>query len=215
MKNIIRYEHQAHYRLSHLVNRKEEEILFALHGYGQLSEYFLKKLRPIFSDERLIVVPEATNYAYLEGFSGRVGSNWMTKHERESAIANNINYLNTLLEAILVKYTHKPLLKVLGFSQGAATATRWVSQLEYPVKTLVLWGGGFAHDLHPVKTAQKLNGSKCYLAIGDKDEIITQESLEKQEALISALGVTADKVSYSGGHDLDISVLESLIEENK
>lgn len=213
MKNVIKYEHQAHFRLSHLVNRKEEEILVALHGYGQLSEYFLKKMQPIFREERLIVVPEATNYAYLQGFSGRVGANWMTRHEREAAIKNNNQYLNAILESLLVKYSYQPVLKVLGFSQGAATATRWVSQLDYPVSTLVLWSGGFAHDLEIEKAANKLNNSKCYLAIGKNDDMITPESLEKQEALISSLGITAQKVNYPGGHDLDINLLEQLIQD--
>jgi hypothetical protein len=104
MKYTFKYQHTAHYRTSHVVNRNEKEILIALHGYGQLSEYFLRKLHPIFREERLIVVPEATNYAYLEGFSGRVGANWMTRHERESAIDNNHHYLNGLLENILLKY---------------------------------------------------------------------------------------------------------------
>jgi len=212
MKNFIRYEHQAHFRMSHLVNRKEKEILFALHGYGQLSEYFLKKMKPIFHEERLIVVPEATNHAYLEGFSGRVGANWMTKHEREAAIENNNKYLNTVLESILVKYSYKPVLKVLGFSQGAATATRWVSQLAIPVNTLVLWGGGFAHDLNAVKIGGKLENSKCFIALGEDDKIITEESLGKQEELIRSLGVRAEKVTYAGGHHLDTDLLAKLLE---
>jgi hypothetical protein len=102
MKYTFKYQHTANYRTSHVVNRNEKEILIALHGYGQLSEYFLRKLQPIFREDRLIIVPEATNYAYLEGFSGRVGANWMTRHERESAIENNNNYLNGLLENILL-----------------------------------------------------------------------------------------------------------------
>ena len=211
MKNSIRYEHQAHFRISHLVKRSEKEILFALHGYGQLSEFFLKKLRPIFHEERLIVVPEATNYAYLEGFAGRVGANWMTRHERESAISNNNQYLNAVLDTLLVKYPQKPVLKVLGFSQGAATVTRWVSQLKHPVDTLVLWGGGFAEDLDVSQTGQKLAESKCFIALGDKDEFITEASIAKQEALINQLGISAEKVVYKGGHDLDLEVLEQLL----
>ncbi|WP_291784659.1 alpha/beta hydrolase [Cecembia sp.] len=211
MKNAIRYEHQAHFRISHLVNRNENEILFALHGYGQLSEYFLKKMKPLFQEERLIVVPEATNHAYLEGFSGRVGANWMTKHEREAAIQNNNKYLNAILDSILVKYNYRPTLKVLGFSQGAATATRWVSQLTMPVDTLILWGGGFAHDLNPEKFGSKLKQSKCFIALGEQDGMITEESLLKQEELINSLSIKAEKVRYPGGHDLDTELLSRLL----
>lgn len=213
MKNSIRYEHQAHFRISHLVNRDEQEILFALHGYGQLSEYFLKKLNPLFSEKRLIVVPEATNLGYLQGFSGRVGANWMTKHERESAIDNNNKYLNAVLDSLLIKYSQKPKLKVLGFSQGAATATRWVSQLQVPVETLILWGGGFAHDLNTEKINGKLKESRCYIAIGENDEMITKESIQKQNEIIQSLGLSPNRINYNGGHDLDIKILSKLLQE--
>jgi predicted esterase len=211
MKNFIKYEHIAHYRTSHVVNRQEKEIIFALHGYGQLSEFFIRKLSSLFSEDRLFVVPEATNYAYLEGFSGRVGANWMTRHERESAIINNFHFLNKILESLWIKYSEKPKLKVLGFSQGAATATRWVSQLSIPVESLILWGGGFAHDLEPAKTKDRLKDSICYLALGDQDNFITADSIQKQAELVRELGISAKKISYKGGHEIDIELLGRLL----
>jgi predicted esterase len=194
-----------------VVNRQEKEIIFALHGYGQLSEFFLRKFSPLFREDRIFVVPEATNYAYLEGFSGRVGANWMTRHEREAAIVNNNHFLNAVLESLWIKYSDKPKLKVLGFSQGAATATRWVSQLSIPVDSLILWGGGFAHDLEPAKANEKLKGSHCYLAIGDQDAFITAESLQKQDQLVKELGIKAQKVQYKGGHEIDVELLERIL----
>jgi predicted esterase len=215
MKSAIKYEHLAHFRTSQEVNCKEKEILIALHGYGQLSEFFLRKLTPLFLKERLIVVPEATNYYYLQGFSGRVGANWMTKHERESAILNNNNYLNAILNSILKNYEYLPLIKILGFSQGAATATRWLSQLDVSVDTLILWGGGFAHDLEMGRTAHQLEKTKCIIALGDKDELITSESMSKQDELIKAMNLKVEMIRYPGGHDLDLNVLIHLFESQK
>lgn len=214
MKNSINYEHIAHYRTSHIVKRQEKEIIFALHGYGQLSEFFLRKLSPLFTEDRLFVVPEATNYAYLEGFSGRVGANWMTRHERESAIINNNHFLNAVMESLWIKYSEKPTVKVLGFSQGAATATRWVSQLAIPVESIILWGGGFAHDLEPAKAQQRFRDSICYLAVGDQDHYITAESLQKQDELVKELGINAQKISYKGGHEIDVELLGRLLVHN-
>lgn len=211
MKYNFKYQHTAHYRTSHVVNRNEKEILFALHGYGQLSEYFLKKLEPIFNEERLVVVPEATNYAYLEGFSGRVGANWMTRHERESAIANNHDYLNGLLENILLKYTKTPIIKVLGFSQGAATATRWVSQLPMSVDSLILWSGGFAHDLNLRETGEKLKNTEIMIVLGNNDNLITPDSIQKQDEFISTLPLKVEKLQFEGGHDLNIPLLQKIL----
>ena len=93
MKFEISYEHTAQYHLSQSCTGKEKDIWILFHGYGQLAEFFLKKFDSLFSQERLFISPEATNYGYLKGFQGRVGANWMTKHERELAIENNHQYL--------------------------------------------------------------------------------------------------------------------------
>jgi predicted esterase len=210
MKSTIRYEHIAHFRTSHEIHGTEKEILIALHGYGQLAEFFLKKLEPLFNQDRLIVVPEATNCYYLQGFTGRVGANWMTRHERESAIINNNTYLYRILDSLLIHFDQRPKIKVLGFSQGAATASRWVSQLPFPVDTLILWGGGFAHDLELGKSPLQLKKTKCIMAVGDRDEFITEDSLSKQDELIKAMDLQVERIKYPGGHDLDMNVLSHL-----
>jgi predicted esterase len=213
MKSSIRYQHIAHYSTSHVVNRGEKEIIFALHGYGQLAEFFIKKFEPLYREDRLIVVPEATNYSYAKGFSGRVGANWMTRHERESAIENNHNFLNSLLETLLIKYPIKPAIKILGFSQGAATATRWVSQLGIPVKSLVLWAGGFAHDLNFEEMGEKLKNTEVMFVTGDSDDLITPESISKQDELISLLHCEVKKLQFKGGHDLDLPLLKKIFDQ--
>lgn len=212
MKATVQFEFTSHYWLSHLVNREETEILMAFHGYGQLAEFFLKKMEPVFNNQRLIVVPEANNYAYLEGFSGRVGANWMTKHERETAIRNNHNYLDELLSTLMLKYSKPPKLKVLGFSQGAATASRWVSSLGYEVDTLILWGGGFAHDLIIDKKKAKFQNTKTYIALGTRDEFVTEASLQKQEEMLNSMKINVEKRYYDGGHDLNLPLLKELLE---
>jgi predicted esterase len=210
MKVSITYRHRGHYYMSHLPNRNEREILIALHGYGQLGEFFLKKLEPIFHEDRLILVPEATNYTYQKGFSGRVGANWMTSHERETAIENNNHYLNEILESVLMKYSSKPVIKVLGFSQGAATATRWASQLNVKVEKLVLWSGGFAHDLNIKSAGEKLKNTDVVVVLGDDDPMLTIESIQKQNELIASLPFEVKRLEFKGGHDLNLPLMKSI-----
>ncbi|MGY6522486.1 MAG: alpha/beta hydrolase [Mongoliitalea sp.] len=211
MKASIRYEHQAHYYTSHLVNRREKDIWIVLHGYGQLSSFFLKKFEPVFSEDILFLAPEATNYSYLQGFSGRVGANWMTKHEREAAIANNNRYLNAVLQMQVLKFEKVPNIHILGFSQGAATATRWAAQLSLPVTSLVLWSGGFAHDLDLNAAGNRLRESQIYVVQGAQDEFITEESKQKQAELISTLGLSVNYKSFDGGHELNMEVFKEIL----
>jgi predicted esterase len=215
MKQTIRFEYEAHYHLSQEPTFEEKEIWLVMHGYGQLAEFFVRKFKPFFSPERLFVAPEGTNYNYLEGFQGRVGANWMTKHERETAIANNHRLLDGVMDSLLGNYAEKPIINVLGFSQGAATATRWASQWEGKIATLVLWAGGFALDLNMEEARESFGETELILALGDTDELISSDQMQQQRTLISSLGKDVVSLSYPGGHELDPQLLEKIINQKK
>jgi len=178
LKKSINFQFQAQYSVSHEPTFKEKEIWLVLHGYGQLAEFFLRKFQGFDSADRLFIAPEGTNYGYLNGFAGRVGANWMTKHEREIAIQNNHNYLDLLMENLLSQYQDMPKINLLGFSQGAATATRWASRWNGQVYQLVLWAGGFAQDMVLEDAQEKFSKTKLTVVLGDQDEFITSESID-------------------------------------
>jgi predicted esterase len=210
LKKRIEFLYQASYCVSHEPNFQEKEIWIVFHGYGQLAEFFIRKFRSFDSSDRLIVAPEGTNYGYLEGFSGRVGANWMTRHERELAIDNNHRFLDKLLGVILSKYDQRPNIHILGFSQGAATATRWASRWNGKVESLVLWAGGFAEDLVLSEAKEIFSQTKITLVLGHQDELITSESILKQEILLSNIVKDYEKIGFEGGHELDLNVLEKI-----
>jgi predicted esterase len=215
VKRSIRFEYESHYFLSHEPTFQEKEIWLVVHGYGQLAEFFVRKFKKFFSPELLFIAPEGTNYNYLEGFQGRVGANWMTKYERETAIENNHRLLDKLVDSFLTKYQVKPRIKVLGFSQGAATATRWASVWEGKIDTLVLWSGGFALDLNLEGAHEAFSDTELILVLGQKDDLITPESMQKQNQLMECLGREVKRISFDGGHELDTEVLERIINPKK
>jgi predicted esterase len=210
LKKIVEYPYQAFYSVSHEPTFQEREIWIVFHGYGQLAEYFIQKFLPFDNKSRLIVAPEGTNYTYLNGFKGRVGANWMTSHEREIAIENNRRFLNQLMDNLLANFAETPEIKVLGFSQGAATATRWASQWGQKLKTVILWAGGFAEDLDLENAKNQFSDTNFWMVLGERDELITDQSLQKQEELIKNLGKKVNKVTFLGGHELNTEVLKNI-----
>jgi predicted esterase len=102
------------------------------------------------------------------------------------------------------------VVKVIGFSQGAATASRWVSQLSFKVDTLVLWSGGFAHDLDVSRAAQNLKDTKVVVVLGDSDPMITSESIQKQNEFIASLPFEVERLEFKGGHDINLPLLKSI-----
>lgn len=211
MKKNHAFTYQAQYSLSHEPIGTEQTVLLCFHGYGQLSEFFIRKFLPYASEQVLVLAPEGTNYQYLKDYTGRVGANWMTRHERELAISNNHSYLDSLVDGVLGKFARRPRLLVLGFSQGAATATRWAASWQGQVDQLILWAGAFAHDLAMKDAKTKFEHTKIHMAFGDQDEFLTVEGLEKQRNFLTEMGKEAEEWRFSGGHEIPTQILESLM----
>lgn len=211
MKKLVEYKYKASYFISHEPSNQEKDVWLIFHGYGQLAEFFLRKFRSFDSPDRLIIAPEGTNHCYLEGFGGRVGANWMTSHDRDLAIANNDRFLDKLMEDILRNFEKdEPRIHILGFSQGAATATRWASRWSISVESLILWAGGFAADMDVTFAKDIFLDTKITVVFGSQDKLMTDESIAKQDIFLSQLGKKSQKIVFEGGHELDMSVLEKI-----
>lgn len=194
-------------RLTLLKSEKKtnSKLLISLHGYGQLSTYFSRKFKEINSNFD-VLVPEGLNRFYLKASSGRVGSSWMTKEERESDISDNQDYLDQVISKYSKLYDS---IVLLGFSQGGATASRYCYQKTNSIKALILWGSVFPPDITREQKKQ-FEGDK-YFVIGNQDEFFSPEIQKEVLDLQRELGYTT--IQYEGIHDIDISVLNKILEQ--
>ncbi|MDE2997123.1 MAG: phospholipase, partial [Bacteroidota bacterium] len=77
------------------------EVLFALHGWGQLSEEFAEVMSPLSTQGRVIICPEALSKFYINFQPRETGSSWMTSYDREYEIMDYVTYLDGLAEMLL------------------------------------------------------------------------------------------------------------------
>ena len=211
----------AHYYTLGQPTAATRELWFVLHGYGQLAEYFIRHFRVLTDeaapDATVIVAPEALNRFYLDGAlnhaKSRVGATWMTKEKREPEITDYVNYLNQLY-GLLRPLAPAARVTLLGFSQGTATASRWLAALaeraEVPAR-LVLWAGAFPEDMRFGAAPALLSGATAlHTVLGDADPFVTPESLARQARFIEAHGLRPTHHRFAGGHTLDAGVLREL-----
>src|SRR3954468_9611646 len=132
-----------------------KSIWFVLHGYAMLAGQFISFFADLASPDTLIVAPEAMNRFYLTPVDRApaaerpVGATWMTREDREAEIADYVEYLDALhTEIAATPASFGATVGVLGFSQGTATATRWVTHSKAHVDRLVLWGGLMPPERH-------------------------------------------------------------------
>lgn len=186
-----------------------ELLLYLLHGYGQLSRYFIRKAEELPANIT-VVAPEGMHRFYLNGHSGRVGACWMTKEARELDICENTAALNQLHEALKLRY--RPIhIAVAGFSQGGATAARWVADdAMNDVNLFVSWASVFPPDLKLPDKSSKLGRSNVFV-VGTNDEFFSAEAVLNAVREYEALGFSAR--TFDGAHDLDSSVLQDILRE--
>jgi predicted esterase len=182
-----------------------DTLLIVLHGFGQLSKYFIKKFESV-SDNCLILAPEGMHRFYLQGNSGRVGASWMTKEARELDIIENTTALQKVLDAIRQTHSFKKI-DLLGFSQGGATAARWYFSDTEQFDHLILWASVFPPDLE--KPALEING-KNYFVLGNQDEYYSEAQQLSEIASYKEIGFNT--IHFDGKHDIKQMILQKIMQ---
>jgi len=185
-----------------------EYLWVCLHGYGQLGQYFIKNFEKLNGERHWVVAPEGLSKMYLEGVYGRVGASWMTKEDRLTEIDDYINYLDSLYEHLLSQACSHIKVIVLGFSQGAATACRWVFQGNVVPHHLVLWSGIFPPDLQLEKRGNY--PFKTWQLVGDKDPYMNDSRWKENAGIIDDLDIETTYLPFEGEHRIYDKVLLNL-----
>jgi len=194
------------------VSADTRHVWFVCHGYGQLAAYFVRHFAFLAEADpaTVVVAPEGLSRFYLSGNGGRVGASWMTRDDRLHEIADHVNFLNQLADHVLAGCSPAVRITVLGFSQGTATACRWLVQARFRAAHLVLWAGGFPDDLPPATAQPLLHGLPMSVVVGTRDEFIGAPQVQAQLEQLRALGATPRLYSFEGTHTLDAAMLRTL-----
>lgn len=171
-------------------------LLVGFHGYGQNAAGFLGDIEQISGvDAWHVVSIQALNRFYTK--SGDVVANWMTKEDRELAIADNVAYAAAVLAATRREFT-APRLAYVGFSQGVAMAFRAAARAGAPCDGVIALGGDVPPEL---RADAGLRPPAVLIGRGTRDEWYTAEKLAADEAWLSRQGTGHRIVTFDGGHE--------------
>lgn len=185
----------------------KQHILVALHGYGQLAQFFYRKFT-FLTETWGIIIPEGPHRFYLKGSAGRVGASWMTKEWRQQDIADNNAYLQQLIEKVR-KNNPKATLHLLGFSQGGATAARFYQQYPELCSQLILWASVFPPDIEKNNFPKE---KKLDFVLGKQDPYFDSQS--KLIVLEEYNNLGFNYHSFEGEHDIDQQMLLTVLTNN-
>lgn len=199
-------------------SRETHEVWFVCHGYGQLAADFIKEFEIVADSTRVIVAPEALSRYYMANEAGfhssesKVVASWMTREDRDAEIDDYVAYLDAVYDKIISKVDRKNVsVTVLGFSQGGATANRWLTRGRSRSDRLIMWGALIASDADLNQAATFFRDVKLTIVYGKKDQFANEKMIEDYQRVLTEKRIPFELLTFNGGHRMDRETLRSLV----
>jgi predicted esterase len=195
--------------------------LIGFHGYGQSADDMFAELRRLnVSGDWSIAAPQALHRFYTRG-DERVVANWMTRQDRDLAVADNVEYCDRLLGSHLelqhrqrdvspsatelkstVTPAVNPAIIFVGFSQGAAMAYRAAALGGFAAAAVIALAG----DIPPeVKAADpdrlRRHLGRVVIGAGVRDTWFTPAKADADAAFLTSVRIQHAVVRFNGGHE--------------
>ena len=159
--------------------------LVGFHGYQENAAMTFDVLRQI-AGERSIGVISIQGLHRFYTRANDVVASWMTKEDRELAIADNVAYVAKVLAAVADEHGIARPLIYAGFSQGAAMAYRAAVLGQRHCDGVIALAGDVPPDVAPLASSLP----RVLLGHGAEDKWYTGEHAAKDRAVLQQAGVT-------------------------
>src|SRR4030095_14813055 len=153
--------------------------LVGFHGYQENAAITAGVLKQIAADRAIgLVSIQGLHRFYTR--ANEVIASWMTKEDRDLAIADNIAYVSKVLAAIADEYGITRPLIYAGFSQGVAMAYRAAVFAQRPCDGVIALAGDVPPDVAPLASSLP----KVLLGRGTQDEWYTAGKAAKDRGVL-------------------------------
>ena len=205
----LKFPKTHYYYTKGTLDQNTAKIYIVLHGYGQLASQIIHKFEAM-DEQTFVIAPEGNSRFYWNEAKAIVGASWMTKKDRLHEIEDYCNFISMLYEEHLNSIKHRPKIILLGFSQGGATAIRWIYNCKPQINHLILWGAGFPMDLDYQKDLNYFNEINIHLVQGRKDPYLSKEMIEKHKAFTKNQALDFKEIWFDGKHEIDRDILHKI-----
>ncbi len=170
-------------------------LLVAFHGYGRAADDELAEVGKVPGIERWTVASAQALHRFYTRGDQKVIASWMTRQDRNVAIADNVAYVDRVVDAVGAA---GPIV-FAGFSQGAAMAYRAAMLGKRRAAGIMALGGDIPPELKSdsVSRAWPL----VFVGAGRDDGYYTPAKVDADAAFLAAHDVPHDVVRFAGGHE--------------
>lgn len=166
-----------------------ERLLIGFHGFGETAEIHMNELLKIAGVDDWTIVSVQALHPFYAGRGQQIVASWMTRLDRELAIADNIAYVRSVIDT----FENAELKRVVfaGFSQGVAMAYRAASDYRKAAGLIALGG-----DVPPDVSS---NLPPVLLGRGNREDWYTEEKFNKDLNFLNTITSVTPCV-FEGGH---------------
>lgn len=173
-------------------------LLLGFHGYAEDAEAQLERLRSIPGSNRWLTVSIQALHRFYQRRTDRVVASWMTRQDRELAIADNLEYVDHCIDAISSDWPTLPLIVFAGFSQGVGMAFRAAANASGRTACVIATGGDIPPELSPAVLSRL---SAVLIARGKSDTWYKEAQFTADRQRLAEAGVPVQTVEFDGGHE--------------
>ena len=171
-------------------------MLLGFHGYAETADDELRRLQTIPGIDHWAVASIQGLHQFYRRSTNEVVASWMTRQNRRLAIADNILYVQNIVNSL--SQDLPATLVITGFSQGVAMAFRAAAGLKQSVTAVIACGGDIPPELEPNALARI---PMVLIGRGVRDEWYTSEKQAADEERLRAAAVTVQSVVVNSGHE--------------
>jgi predicted esterase len=174
-------------------------LLVGFHGYRESAEAQMERLRTIpgAGSWRLVSIQGLNRFYHGRG-SQDVVAGWMTRQDRELAMADNRDYVAAVIAEIERGSGAASAVVFAGFSQGVAMAFRAACVSTTPVLGVIALGSDVPPELD--RTALKRIPS-ALLGRGASDHLYPAAQWDTDHARLVGAGVETELFTFDAGHE--------------
>jgi predicted esterase len=211
IENHIMVNRTARYFTLGELNGSTKAVWIILHGHRQHAGKFIETFSELAQEDHYIIAPEGLSRLYVTGDSGEVGASWMTKEDRENEIKDYVNYLDKLFYEVIESKRNNFNFKVyaLGFSQGAATLTRWLAMGKSKVDKIISWTGSIGQEVDYSKS-ESFKSSEVHLVFSNNDPYYTDDFYKTQVKILQNCGIEPKLHYFDGRHEVNVKLIKEL-----
>jgi predicted esterase len=179
-------------------------VLVGFHGYMEDAETQMSRLEAIPAASNWTLVSIQGLHRVYRGRTTEVVASWMTRQDRDAAIADNIEYVNAALDRVPLDASTKVVFG--GFSQGVATAFRSAVRGRHAAAGIIGVGGDVPPEL---LLDADTTFPFVFLVRGVRDEWLTAEQFRADLNALAARSVRVRAYEFDGGHEWSDAVAEA------